>query len=64
MIGILDYIVQAAVKDLEPLAKDCRVQKCLVHARGVVEASKLDNKVQKGIAALSITKEANMKVLS
>ncbi|CAM6094524.1 unnamed protein product [Calypogeia fissa] len=52
---------EAAVHDLEPLAKDCRVQKCLVHARGVVEASKLDSKVQKGIAALSLSKEPSNK---
>ncbi|KAG6545239.1 hypothetical protein Mapa_013351 [Marchantia paleacea] len=54
----LDEVV---VQELTTLAEDCRAQKCLIHARGVMEEQKSHDYVQKGIGSLNLSKDAVKK---
>ncbi|KAH9295427.1 hypothetical protein KI387_039015, partial [Taxus chinensis] len=52
-----------AVQELKELSDHCRTQKCLEHAMEVAETGKVQDKIFKGVSAISLT-DADKKVSS
>lgn len=52
---------EAAVIELRRLSEQCRAQRCLVHASGVADATTMQDSVQKGVASMSLSREASTK---
>ncbi|KAJ7549597.1 hypothetical protein O6H91_07G059500 [Diphasiastrum complanatum] len=49
------------VKELRELSEQCRAQSCLVHAWALNKAEKAEEKLQKGVASLSLKHESSRK---